>query len=87
MNIMGMLLEQWVLPLNQTGNSMVTYSYRHCSPVSFPLLQSRARAGRRSSAPASIHHFPLLSGVLVGAGEGGEAGSAGAAQLGLGLVI
>jgi len=43
----------------------------------FPLLQERAAAAGDFSAPAPIRRFPLLSGVLVGAGEGGGAQSAG----------
>ena len=51
----------------------------HNSLVSqlFPLLQERAAAAGDFSAPAPIRHFPLLSGGFVGAGEGGEAQSAG----------
>jgi hypothetical protein len=42
-------------------------------PFPFPLLQSHAQAKGDPSALASIHRFPLLSGDLVSAGEGGEA--------------
>jgi hypothetical protein len=56
---------------------------------SFPLFSpcystKRARKGD-FSVPASIHRFLLLSGVLVGVGEGGERIDQGLCNLGLGL--